>query len=47
LIKADEDLNVFVYYISRIVARIKCENECRGLYRIIEAADWFCVEKWQ
>jgi len=23
-----------------IVARIKCENECRGLYRVIEAANW-------
>jgi len=28
--KAVEDSNVFVHHISRIVARIKCENECRG-----------------
>jgi len=40
LIKAVEDSNVFVYHFSRIVARVKCENECRGFYRAIEAADW-------
>jgi len=22
------------------IARIKCKNECRGFYRVIEAADW-------
>jgi len=24
--------------------RIQCENECRGLYRVIEAADWLSAK---
>jgi len=43
LIKAVEDSNVFVSHFSKIVARIKCVNECRGFYRVIEAADWLSV----
>jgi len=43
LIKAVADSNVFVSHVSRIVARIKCENECGGLYRVIEAADWLSM----
>jgi len=38
--KAVEDSNVFIKHFSRIIARIKCENECHGFYRVIEAADW-------
>jgi len=40
MIKAVADSNVFVSHFSRIVTRIKCENECRGLCRVIEVADW-------
>jgi len=40
LIKAVEDSNIFVQHFSRIVAGIKCENECRVLNRVMEAADW-------
>jgi len=45
LIKAVEDSNIFVQHFSGIIDRIKCENECCVIYRIIEAADWLSPMK--
>jgi len=39
-LKAIEESNVFVQHFSRIIDRMKCENECRGFCTVIEAADW-------
>jgi len=37
----DKDCCRFEHFrLALIVARIKCENECRSFYRVIEAADW-------